>query len=160
MSYVTTVLNELTLAAMPAMNAASRPVMAIPSTPLGSSCSISNGMVLLYCIAPAPPRPWTSCDAISPGTMITNGISSFGHDAMIGVNRAAFMLLADSARCTSAKFVVQYPNDCTKPRPNTMASQLPYGLLALPTAVPCHALSAPPPSLECSTWSTRPLQPP
>ena len=39
--------------------------------------------------------------------MITNGISSFGQAPMIGVSRAAFMLLADSARWTSAKFVVQ-----------------------------------------------------
>lgn len=43
-----TVLNPLTLAAMPAMKAASRPVSATPSTPLGSSCCMSGGMALLY----------------------------------------------------------------------------------------------------------------
>ena len=42
-----------------------------------------------------------------PGITVTAGITSFGKAAMIGVRRAAFMFLADSARCTSAKFVVQ-----------------------------------------------------
>lgn len=37
MSVVNTVLKDETLAAMPAMNAASRPVTAMPRTPLGSS---------------------------------------------------------------------------------------------------------------------------
>ena len=38
---------------------------------------------------------------------MTIGMSAFGNAPMIGVRRAADMLLADSARCTSAKFVVQ-----------------------------------------------------
>ena len=100
-------LNELTFAAMPAMNAASRPVMAIPSTPLGSSWSTSSGSALLYCRSPSPPRPDTICDGDRPGMMITNGTKIFGQAPMIGVSRAAFMFLADSARWTSAKFVVQ-----------------------------------------------------
>ena len=41
-------LNALTFAAMPAMNAASSPVIAIPRTPLGSRSCISHGIVLLY----------------------------------------------------------------------------------------------------------------
>ena len=45
--------------------------------------------------------------AIRPGITVTSGMNSFGYAAMIGVRRAALMLLADSARCTSAKFVVQ-----------------------------------------------------
>ena len=38
---------------------------------------------------------------------MTSGISAFGYAPMIGVRRAADMFLADSARWTSAKFVVQ-----------------------------------------------------
>jgi hypothetical protein len=45
--------------------------------------------------------------AIRPGMTVTTGISSFGYAAMIGVRRAALMSLALSARCTSAKLVVQ-----------------------------------------------------
>jgi hypothetical protein len=47
MSYVNTVLNPLTLAAMPAMKDAIRPVTAMPSTPLGSRSFISSGIALL-----------------------------------------------------------------------------------------------------------------
>jgi len=42
MSYDMTVLNELRLAAIPAMNEASRPVMARPSMPFGSRSRISS----------------------------------------------------------------------------------------------------------------------
>ncbi len=38
---------------------------------------------------------------------MTSGISALGNAAMIGVRRAADMLRAESARCTSAKLVVQ-----------------------------------------------------
>ena len=100
-------LNELTFAAMPAMNAASSPVMAIPSTPLGSRSFISSGIVLLYWRSPSPPSPLMICDAIRPGTMITKGMNIFGIEPMIGVSRALFMLRAESARWTSAKLVVQ-----------------------------------------------------
>jgi hypothetical protein len=41
---VKTVLNELTLAAMPAMNAASRPANAMPSVPLGRYSFINIGI--------------------------------------------------------------------------------------------------------------------
>ena len=47
MSYVKTVLNELTLAAMPAMKAASRPASAMPSVPFGRKWFISAGMASL-----------------------------------------------------------------------------------------------------------------
>ena len=45
--------------------------------------------------------------AISPGVIITNGSSSFGNAPISGVRWAAERSLADSARWTSAKFVVQ-----------------------------------------------------
>jgi hypothetical protein len=45
--------------------------------------------------------------AIRPGITVTIGMNSFGYAAMMGVRRAALMLRADNARCTSAKFVVQ-----------------------------------------------------
>ena len=38
---------------------------------------------------------------------MTSGISALGNAAMIGVRRAADMSSAESARWTSAKFVVQ-----------------------------------------------------
>ena len=42
-----------------------------------------------------------------PGTIITNGRKSFGIAPISGVRWAAERSLADSARWTSAKFVVQ-----------------------------------------------------
>ena len=45
--------------------------------------------------------------AIMPGTTTTNGINSFGNDAMIGARRAADIEFDAMARCTSTKFVVQ-----------------------------------------------------
>ena len=48
MSAVNTVLKDDTLAAMPAMNAASSPVTAMPSTPLGSNSRMSSGIASLY----------------------------------------------------------------------------------------------------------------
>jgi hypothetical protein len=108
MSYVKTVLNPLTLAAMPAMNEASRPVTAMPSTPLGSRSRMSSGIALLYCRSPdLAPRPLTVTTAIRPGITVSSGMKIFGKAPMIGVRRAAFMSLALSARCTSAKLVVQ-----------------------------------------------------
>ena len=44
---MTTVLSELTLAATPAMNDANSPVIAMPSTPEGSSWPISLGIASL-----------------------------------------------------------------------------------------------------------------
>ncbi len=106
-------LNELTFAAMPAMNAASRPASATPSMPLGSTSLISSDSALLWVI-PSPTSPaltltscGTSTPAIMPGMTMTNGMSAFGNAAMIGVRRAADMFFADRARWTSAKFVVQ-----------------------------------------------------
>ena len=53
----------------------------------------------------------TSCGistaATMPGMTMTSGTSVLGKAPMIGVSRAAFRFLADSARWTSAKFVVQ-----------------------------------------------------
>jgi hypothetical protein len=46
-------------------------------------------------------------DAMRPGITVTIGMNSFGYAAIRGVRRAAPTLRADSARCTSAKFVVR-----------------------------------------------------
>jgi hypothetical protein len=48
------------------------------------------------------------------------GTNIFGKEPMIGVLRAAEMELLAMARCTSTKFVVQYPKESTKPRPKMM----------------------------------------
>jgi hypothetical protein len=45
--------------------------------------------------------------ATRPGITVSAGMSNLGKAAMMGVRRAALMLRADSARCTSAKLVVQ-----------------------------------------------------
>ena len=42
-----------------------------------------------------------------PGMTVANGMIAFGYAAMIGVSRALASSLADIARCTSAKLVVQ-----------------------------------------------------
>ena len=96
---------------------------------------------------------------MSPGTTVTAGMRSFGYAPMIGVRRAALMFFADSARCTSAKLVVQYPTDSSKPSPNTMPSQFaPSGLCAL--AVSAQVCRPGSPSGEARTLSNRPLIPP
>lgn len=56
MSYVNAVLNELTFAAMPAMNAATMPAIATPSTPLGNRSRISSSSALLN-VTPPPLKP-------------------------------------------------------------------------------------------------------
>jgi hypothetical protein len=67
--------------------------------------------------------------------------------------------LAESARCTSVKFVVQYPNESTKPSPKTMPTQSPSGLdQGMP--VPFQVLNELAPRLVCATARFRPLQPP
>ena len=45
--------------------------------------------------------------AAMPGTTTSSGMKNLGNAPMIGVMRAALSSLADIARCTSAKFVVQ-----------------------------------------------------
>ena len=93
---------------MPAMKAASNPVTATPRTPVGRYFSISSGIALLYWYVPvSAPSCGNSTSAIRPGMIVSAGMKSFGYAPMSGVRRAAFMSLADSARCTSAKFVVQ-----------------------------------------------------
>ena len=47
----------------------------------------------------------------------------FGNAPISGVRSAADRFFADSARCTSAKLVVQYPKESTKPKPMTMPIQ-------------------------------------
>ena len=101
-----TVLNPLTLAAMPAMKAASRPVSATPSTPLGSSCCMSSGMALLY-TGFGELKLGIRAIATSPGMMVRPGMKILGKAPISGVRCPAERSLADRARCTSAKFVVQ-----------------------------------------------------
>ena len=55
-------------------------------------------------------------------------MKTLGKAPMIGVIRAELSSLAAIARCTSAKFVVQYPNDRQKPRPKMRPTQSPNGL--------------------------------
>ena len=76
-------LSELTLAAMPAMNAARRPASATPSTPLGSTSFISSESALLYVTSDGWPAfaaasAGTSTAAIMPGITMTSGMSAFG----------------------------------------------------------------------------------
>jgi hypothetical protein len=66
-------------------------------------------MAVLYCwprLVPTP-RPLTVTTAIRPGRMMIAGRKIFGNAPISGVRREADLLRADSARCTSAKFVVQ-----------------------------------------------------
>ena len=42
-----------------------------------------------------------------PGMTVPSGMMAFGYAPMIGVSRAELWSLADIARCTSAKLVVQ-----------------------------------------------------
>lgn len=108
MSVVKTVLKDEMLAAMPAMKAASRPVTAMPRTPLGSRSSIRYGIASLYWRSdPEVPIFGTSTAATSPGIITRKTMKIFGNAAMSGVRWAAERFLAESARCTSAKFVVQ-----------------------------------------------------
>ena len=44
---------------------------------------------------------------ISPGTMVRKGMKIFGNAPISGVRSRPSRFFADSARCTSAKFVVQ-----------------------------------------------------
>src|SRR3954469_16574025 len=113
---------------MPAMNAARSPVMATPSTPVGRYLFISPGMASLYGSPPDSPIPGSSSTAAMPGMTIANGMKIFGNEPTIGVSRAALSSFADIARCTSAKLVVQYPNDRQNDRPNTSPTQSPIGL--------------------------------
>jgi hypothetical protein len=71
-------LNEETLAAIPAMNAASRPVTATPSTPRGRYWLYSAGMASLYVRPPAVPSPGISRIAAMPGMTVPSGMITFG----------------------------------------------------------------------------------
>jgi hypothetical protein len=109
MSVVTTVLKADTLAATPAMKDAIRPVMASPSMPFSRYLFISSGSALLKARFGSLVLPMfgMTTRAIMPGTIMMNGNASFGNAPISGVRWAAERSLADSARCTSAKFVVQ-----------------------------------------------------
>ncbi len=68
-----------TLAAMPAMNAASNPVTATPSTPCGRYFAIRAGMAWLYSrLSPPLPIPGRSTRAAMPGSTVMSGTNVFG----------------------------------------------------------------------------------
>jgi hypothetical protein len=107
------------LAAMPAMKAASNPVIASPSKPLGSRSRMRYSRASLYVGSAPVATPETdlpafrsaisvtSTAAIMPGMMVMNGTNIFGNAPMIGVRRAELIESDAIARCTSTKFVVQ-----------------------------------------------------
>jgi hypothetical protein len=73
------VLKAVTLAATPAMKAASSPVMAMPSMPLGRYWEIRMGTALLNWRSPVlASRPLTVTAAIRPGTTTISGMSILG----------------------------------------------------------------------------------
>src|ERR1019366_24220 len=79
--------------------------------------------------------------AIMPGRITRAGKSIFGTAAINGVRRAALMLRAAMARCTTRKLVHQYPKERTNPSPNTIANQsTPIVLWVGPASSGCHAL--------------------
>ena len=106
----------------------------------------------MYCSSSSgPPRPLITTTAIMPGRIVIAGASSFGNAPISGVRRAADRLEALSARWTSAKLVVQYPNDCTNPSPNTIAIQFaPIGFVVSPIPRPFQEWVASGPRSLCS----------
>ena len=100
------------------------------------------GMASLYSRPPAfsLPKFGMATRATRPGMTVTAGMKIFGNAAIRGVRWLALRSLAERARWISAKFVVQYPKDRTKPRPRTIETQFaPIGLVTSPTPVPCQA---------------------
>ena len=85
------------------------PVMATPRTPFGRYILNRYGMASLYCRTGWTPenRLPTVAAAMRPGMMMMIQMSIFGMAPRIGVIRAAVMLFAAKARCTSVKLVVQ-----------------------------------------------------
>ncbi len=68
-----------TFAAIPAMNAASSPVTAMPSTPTGRYFCISAGIASLYCRSlAAVPMPGSNTRAAIPGRIVISGTKAFG----------------------------------------------------------------------------------
>src|SRR5512135_2677046 len=118
---------------MPDMKLARRAVMARPRTPFGRKRDIIRISAELYS-APGGAvllNSGRTATATSPGITTRIGMRIFGNAARIGVVRAAVRFFEASARWTTRKSVVQYPNDNTKPRPITTPTQLtPSGLSA------------------------------
>ena len=94
------------LAAMPAMNAASRPAMATPSRPFGSRSRIRYRIASFGSAEPSIIGV-TVAPATMPGMTTRNGMNIFGNAPMIGVLRADDSESAAIERCTSTKLVVQ-----------------------------------------------------
>ena len=69
---------------------------------------ISSGIALLYSMfGSLLPSAGIVTSATRPGITVMAGMKIFGNAPISGVRCAALRLLADSARWTSAKFVVQ-----------------------------------------------------
>ncbi len=76
---MTTVLKAVTLAATPAMKAASSPAMATPSIPIGRYLPISSGIAALYWrLGSDLPSPLIATSATSPGMIVSAGMKIFG----------------------------------------------------------------------------------
>lgn len=99
-------LNAEIFAAIPAMNAASRPAKAIPSRPFGRRSRIRYSMASFGSAEPSISGV-TVAPAIMPGMTTMNGTNIFGNAPMIGVLRADDSESAAMERCTSTKLVVQ-----------------------------------------------------
>src|SRR3954451_14761271 len=93
-------------------------------------------------------RGLTRTAAMMPGTMMMKGRNILGNDPMIGARRAEFMSFDAMDRCTSTKFVVQYPKDSTKPRPKTIPTTDQKEELYVVIVVPGHE----------SSWSLVPAE--
>ena len=78
---------------------------------------------------------------------VSTGMKTLGKAPMIGVSRAELSSLAAIARCTSAKFVVQYPKDRQNARPKMSPTQSPIGL-SPPNPSPDHGSRKDSPSLQ------------
>ena len=99
-------LNAEILAAMPAMNDASRPAMATPRRPLGNRSRMRYKMASFGAAEPSAMSP-TMTEATMPGSTTRNGINIFGNAPRMGVFRAAEIESDAIARWTSTKLVVQ-----------------------------------------------------
>jgi hypothetical protein len=69
------------------------------------------------------PRPGNSASPSSPGRITINGTIILKAAPMIGAIFAERRSRAARTRCTTRKSVVQYPNEITQPKPNTIPTQ-------------------------------------
>jgi hypothetical protein len=136
-------LNELTFAAMPAMNAASRPVMRDAEHAVGQVLVHQlRDRVVVGQVAVSAPMPRTITDAIRPGTMITNGMQQLRPGAdhrgqprrVHALGRQRALDLGEVRRPVAEREHEAEAEDDRDP----VADRA----FALPTPVPCQACSA------------------